>query len=335
MLRYSLITLNSLIVIALLLLLFNEGSGPSINPDSNNLLASANTSESTVNPLDSLSSAEIAATAAQLARLPETTAIVNQADSDEAQLHMITTGNNVLSKPQVVTSNYYSNKDIKEYVVEDGDTLASVAKKFDLSQDTLKWSNSLTSTSLTKGQKLLIPPVNGIVYMVKKGDTANSLANRYSADEAKIIAYNDAELKGLKVGERIIIPGGEKPQPTYFTGYSGYSWGYSAQYGYNGYDYGYCTWYVANRISMPANWGNASSWAYYASRTPGWTVSSIPTVGSIAQRTWGYGGAGHVAIVDAVNGDMVKITDMNGVAGWGVVGTAWVPVSQFNHFLTH
>lgn len=316
----------------MLVFLFH-GQGASSTTE-NSLLSSQTTTSGTVNPLDSLSSAEIAATAAQLARLPETVAIVNQADSDEAQLNMIAAGSAVLTKPQIVASNYYSNKDIKTYVVKNGDTLASVAKQFGLTSNTLLWSNNLTSMALTPGQKLQIPPVNGIVYTVKSGDTPSSLATKYDSNTALITAYNDAELKGLTPGEEIIIPGGQEPQTqtSYFSdNNSGFAWGVSAIYGENGYDFGECTWYVATRIPVPANWGNADTWAYYAARTPGWNVSPVPTVGSIAQRVYGYG---HVAIVDAVNGNMVEITDMNGVAGWDRVGTAWQPISTYQNFIS-
>lgn len=315
--------------------------GSNANEASQAALAySSATSANTVDPLDTLSSSEIAATAAQLAGLPETTAIVNQADSDEASLNMIAAGSSVITKPQVVTSNYYSNKDIKSYTVENGDTLASVAAKFGLDQNTIKWSNPSAGSILTAGEKLLIPPVNGIVYTVKSGDTPASLATKYSSDEAQIIAYNDAEIGGLKPGEVIIIPGGQQPAPVFsFANYGGYggggfAWGLSAVYGHNGYDYGYCTWYVASQIPVPANWGNASTWAYYAELTPGWNVSSVPTVGSIAQESYSAGGAGHVAIVEAVNGGMIEIRDMNGVAGWGRVGTAWESISTYQHFIS-
>lgn len=337
--RYGLIGGNAallLVVLGFIIAAPLEGKGETVAANS---IATSQT-QAVASPLDSLSSSEIAATAAQLANLPEATAITNQAESDNARLDQIAASSDVTVKPQVVASNYYSNKDIKTYVVLKGDTLASVAKKFSLDQDTLRWSNDLSSDNLSKGQKLLIPPVNGIVYTVKSGDTASSIADKYNASETKIIAYNDAELSGLKKGERIIIPGGEKPAPV-VSSYSGYgygglgqaAWGLSAIYGYNGYDYGYCTWYVANQIPVPANWGNASTWAYYAERTPGWNVSATPVIGSIAQNSWSAGGQGHVAIVEAISGDQVKVRDMNGLAGWGRVGVGWESIAKYQHFI--
>ncbi len=115
----------------------------------------------------------------------------------------------------------------------------------------------------------------------------------------------------------------------------GFPWGGGPIYGFNGYDYGFCTWYVASQIAVPSNWGNASSWSYYASIS-GWSVSSTPSVGAIAQTPYAAGGEGHVAIVDAVNGNLIKYRDMNGLAGWGAVGySGWVSASTFPNYISH
>jgi surface antigen len=108
---------------------------------------------------------------------------------------------------------------------------------------------------------------------------------------------------------------------------------FTAQYGSNGYDFGYCTYYAAARSGAPSNWGNANTWAYYAALS-GWTVSSAPRVGAIAQTSRGY--LGHVAIVEAVSADgsQMKYSDMNGLAGWGRVGYSdWVSSSYFEHYI--
>jgi surface antigen len=115
-----------------------------------------------------------------------------------------------------------------------------------------------------------------------------------------------------------------------------FPWGAGPIYGYNGYDYGYCTWYVATQIAVPSNWGNASSWSYYASLS-GWHVSSTPTVGAIAQTPYAAGGLGHVAVVNAVSADgtQIQYRDMNGIAGWGRVGySGWVSASRYPHYIT-
>ncbi len=299
-------------------------------------ISSSSPSAVSINPLDQASSADIALTVAQVSQLPEYTAVANQAQTAAADEAMASDSSNIVTKPEVVTTELKSRADISYYVTKAGDTVTSLAQKFGVTSSSIMWSNSLTTDSLNAGQRLVIPPVNGIVYTVKSGDTPASLAQKYSANEQQIIYYNDAEIGGLKVGEQIIIPNGQIQAPIYSApSYSVPSWG-GPTYGYNGYDFGYCTWYVATQVAVPANWGNASSWAYYASLS-GWNVSTTPTVGSIAQTALAAGGEGHVAIVDGVNGGMIHIRDMNNYGdggGWGRVGSGWVSASSFQHFIT-
>jgi surface antigen len=291
------------------------------------------------NPLDQLSSADVAVNVSRLANLPETTAITNQAQTERAEQAIVQSSATLVAKPQVVATAFKSNKDIKTYIATAGDSVSSIAAKFNVTSDSILWSNDLSGNTVSPGQKLYIPPVNGIVYIVKPGDTPVSLAQAYRSNIQQLIAYNDAEISGLKPGERIIIPNGQEQTTTstyYSNSYeSGFPWGTGPIYNGNGYDYGFCTWYVATQISVPSNWGNASSWAYYASLS-GWNVSSHPNVGAVAQTPYAAGGEGHVAVVDAVNatGTMIKYRDMNGIAGWGAVGySGWVPASTFPNYI--
>ena len=300
-------------------------------------VASSSSAETVANPLDQVSSADIALTVARLGSLPETTAINNQAQSQAAEIALATYNNNVISKPQVVATALKSSADIKDYTVVAGDTISSIATKFGVTSDSIRWSNGLSGEAVAAGRALRIPPVNGIVYTVNNGDTPDSLAARFRANKDKIIAYNDAEIKGLTPGQRIIIPDAVQvatataARPAAIRG--AFAWGTGPVYG-NGYDYGYCTWYVASRISVPGNWGNANTWAYYAPAS-GWKVSKRPVAGSIGQTTGP--GYGHVAIVNEVSADgtMIKYSDMNGLAGWGRVGTTadWVPASRYHNFI--
>ncbi len=292
-------------------------------------------------PLDQLSSADIAVTVARLTNLPETTAVTNQAQTETAEQAIVQSSANMVSKPQVVATAFKSNKDIKLYIAQKGDTVSKIAAKFDVTSDSIRWSNSLNGGDVSPGQKLYIPPINGIVYIVKAGDTPASLALAYHANRQLIIEDNDAEIRGLYTGERIIIPGGQAQQPdTTSLVSSGGSYGVTFPFGVgpiysgNGYDYGFCTWYVATQIKVPSNWGNASSWAYYAGLS-GWNVSSTPTIGAIAQTPYAAGGEGHVAIVTAVKGNQIQYRDMNGIAGWGAVGySGWVSASRYPNYIT-
>lgn len=290
------------------------------------------TARSLSNPLDQLSSSQIALTAAQLTQLPELSAIKNQAESDSLILSVVPNDSSSLAKPQLVATAQKSKQDIVHYTTVAGDTIDSLSTKFNVTANSIRWSNNIAGNNVTAGLKIVIPPVNGIVYTVKASDTPASLATRYQSDQSQIISYNDAEISGLTPGEQIIIPNGQVAAPVLTYG------SYVATYGGNGYDYGYCTWYVANKVGVPTNWGNANTWAFYASLS-GWTVSPLPKAGAIAQT--GAGFQGHVAYVEAVSDDgtMIQYSDMNNYGdggGWGKVGhSSWVSAGSFPHYIYH
>jgi LysM repeat protein len=67
-----------------------------------------------------------------------------------------------------------------EYIVQPGDTVSSIADKFGISQDTIRWQNNLQSKDAIKiGQTLEILPVTGISHKVQKGDTVYSIAKHF------------------------------------------------------------------------------------------------------------------------------------------------------------
>lgn len=311
----------------------------------------ASPSNAIVNPLDQLSSANIALNIANTVRLPEATAISNQAQSQAAELAMASLSNSIISKPQIVNTALKSRANIFYYTTKAGDTVSALATKFGITSNSILWSNNLTGNTLNAGEKLVIPPITGLVYKVKPGDTTQSVAKKFNVSQAQVIAYNDAEIAGIHPGELILIPNGTKQTPIY-NSYSSYNsssaafpWGgNSAVYGSNGYDFGWCTWYVATQISIPSNWGNANTWAYYAARS-GWQVSSTPVVGAIAQTPYAYFGEGHVAIVRAINPNgTIWVSEMNSygqksmtnstpTGGWDVVDWKVVPISSYPNYI--
>jgi len=170
-------------------------------------------SQNASEPLDKLSSADIAVAAARATGLPESLAVKNQADSVAAELTVAPADTTVVAKPQSVATAFKSRKDIKAYTVVAGDTVATIAAKFNVTSDSVIWSNGLSGNTVKVGAVLAIPPVNGIVYKVIGGDTVDNLAQKYRANRDQIVAYNDIELSGLQVGEQILIPNGQQPAP--------------------------------------------------------------------------------------------------------------------------
>lgn len=335
--RYTILGINALLVFGVLgFVLLGQRSG-SASPQK--VLAASTSVKSDVqaDPLDQVSSADIAVNVARVSGLQESRKVVEDADSADVEMSLPPASSSIVAKPAVVTTALKSKNDIQQYVTQPGDTVTSVATKFNITSDSIRWSNNLNSNTIPAGDKLWLPPTgdSGIVYVVKAGDTADSLATKYKVSKDEIVATNDAELTPLKVGERILIPGGTISAPviTASAVTAGFGWGSGPVYGGNLYTYGYCTWYVANRVRVPNNWGNANTWDNGAAAS-GWIVSSIPRVGAIAQTD--RGSEGHVAYVEAVSpdGTQIKYSDMNGLAGWGRVGYSdWVPAGHFEHYI--
>jgi surface antigen/LysM repeat protein len=332
--RWSIIGGNVLLLIIIaVFVLINRSASQTVR--SNTVNSAVATAGSLSSPLDQLSSSQIAFTAAQMTKIPELTAVRNQADSEVALLSNVPTDTQALSKPQIIGTSQKSRYDIKKYVVQAGDTADSVGTKFNITAASVTGSNGLTSSALKQGDTILIPPGNGLVYQVKSGDIVGSIVNKYGADNDLFVSVNDAE-RGVAVGSYVWIPNVAVPIVAHYVAPTSNFRvaSFSPNYGFNGYDYGYCTYYVASRIAVPSNWGNANTWDNYARATPGWTVVLTPSPGAIAQTD--RGGLGHVAIVSEVSedGSQIKYSDMNGLAGWGRVGNSdWTSASRFEHYI--
>lgn len=292
-------------------------------------------------PIDRLSSADIAVQIARATRLDEATSVTNHADTANARAAIAATDDKLVSKPQIVAEGLESKKDIQVYKAKPGDTVPKIAKKFGITPATVRLSNDLEGDTVEPGAKLLISPINGIVYTVKAGDTPGSVAAEYRADKEQLIAFNDVELTGrLKPGERIVIPDGVTPIENEYNYYSGgnpggFYFGTKPQYGGNGYDYGWCTWHAAQRRieigrPIPNNMGNAISWLGIA-QAAGLETGSEPREGAVVYHL-NIGGWGHVAFVERVNGDgSIKVSDMN-FPYWGQVTYRTVKPSEFDNY---
>jgi len=110
--------------------------------------------------------------------------------------------------------------EITEYRVEEGDTVSSIAMKFNVSIDTIMWENNLKNVDAIKPKQLLrILPVTGMQHKVVRGETIYSIAKKYGVDAQAIIDYpfntfSNDETFALSAGQGLIIPGGVKPKET-------------------------------------------------------------------------------------------------------------------------
>lgn len=236
----------------------------------------------------------------------------------------------VLSEPR--TTEGKPKNDVQEYIVQNGDTLSTIASKYGLTTSTLRWANGIEdSDSVKPGQTLLIPPTIGVLYVVQQGDSLESIASRFSGSVSMIVAQNDLYGEDIKVGMRIMIPDGvgpeekepepepePEPAPRARTQVAN-----SSRSSYNRFPYGWCTYYVASRRNVPWS-GNAGDW-YWNARSMGYATGRAPAPGAIM--VTGESGWGHVAYVESVNGGSFTVSEMN-YAGWGVVSRRTITTSS-------
>jgi surface antigen len=284
--------------------------------------------------INQVKESNLAVIAAQTADLSVANNVMERSISIATKEEMAQTDDTVISKP--ILSIDDSNNAVTTYVTVDGDTAISVASKFGISAQTVKWANNLITDLLGVGTTLTIPTVDGVVYTMKDGDDLNAIVDKYKGSVSEVLAINNISTT-TKPGDVIVIPNGTLPQnerPGYTApavstqtklASSSVSYSNSAAMVGNRYSYGYCTWYAYNRraaLGRPIGsfWGNANTWDNRA-RAAGWTTSSTPIAGAVFQTDAGY--YGHVGVVESVNSDgTINISDMNGIAGWNRVGYA-------------
>ena len=113
------------------------------------------------------------------------------------------------------------------YTVQRGDNLYNIANKFNVSIDTIKKDNALTSNLLNIGQILRIrqpledittieecfgpdynPPdtTPSITYIVKKGDNLYDIARKYNTSVSAIQNLNNLSNNNLSIGQTLKIP---------------------------------------------------------------------------------------------------------------------------------
>ena len=117
--------------------------------------------------------------------------------------------------PQAVSVST-SRQEVESYTVAGGDTLSSIANKYDLSINTLLWANNLSVSSvLQPGDELSILPLDGVVHTVSSGDTIAQIAYDYDVDQDTILDYNGMSSGSvLSIGNELVVPGGEKQAST-------------------------------------------------------------------------------------------------------------------------
>ena len=108
------------------------------------------------------------------------------------------------------------------HIIEKGDTLYSISKKYNTPVDSILKKNNLSDPSKIKiGQKLIIPAASSakndkktnseeLTHVIQKGDTLYALAKKFGVKFSDILKLNGlSEKTPLKIGQILKIPQGK------------------------------------------------------------------------------------------------------------------------------
>ena len=139
---------------------------------------------------------------------------INYLDTNQLYIGQVLRIPEIYTKPEDMIIPNYIN-----YLVQKGDTLYGIAKKYQVSVDTLIQDNALSNNNLVIGQNLKIR-TNNIVnveecfgmeepimtYSVQKGDTLYGIARRFGVSVQELMKSNSLSSNTLKIGQVLVIP---------------------------------------------------------------------------------------------------------------------------------
>ena len=211
-----------------------------------------------------------------------------------------------ISRPtQVQPSPTPTPQRVVTYTVREGDSLWSIAARFGLDVDTLRWSNEDLARNpdlLSVAQELTILPVKGTYHTVQTGETVETIALAYVVTPTVIIDYPLNDLRSpyqVKEGQKLVIPGGRRelhwPQPDLSPG-SPFAWPVVGQI-----TQGYSEKHPA--LDLGAPYGSS----VYAAQA-----------GTVTHSGWARTGYGYTVILDHGEGMQSLYSHMKGT--WVTVG---------------
>lgn len=169
--------------------------------------------------------------------------IANRFNTTVAEIKRLNNLNtNALQVGQVLklpTGNQNTNNNQgNTYTVKSGDSLWSIARKYDTSVSELQNLNNLSSTILQVGQVLKIPQSSSNnenssanTYVVKSGDSLWSIANRFGTTVDELMRVNRLNSNILSIGQVLTLPGNTNSNQTYIVKPGDSLWNIARRFG--------------------------------------------------------------------------------------------------------
>lgn len=105
------------------------------------------------------------------------------------------------------------------YIVQKGDSLYAIARRFNTTVEEIKALNNLMSDALSIGQQLRIPAAtqtpNTSIYTVQRGDTLYAIARKFNTTVEEIKALNNLMSNALSIGQQLRIPNATQTPDTF------------------------------------------------------------------------------------------------------------------------
>ena len=131
-----------------------------------------------------------------------------------------------------------NNNQGNTYTVKSGDSLWSIARKYDTSVSELQNLNNLSSTILQVGQVLKVPQSSSNnenssanTYVVKSGDSLWSIANRFGTTVDELMRVNRLNSNILSIGQVLTLPGNTNSNQTYIVKAGDSLWNIARRFG--------------------------------------------------------------------------------------------------------
>ena len=146
------------------------------------------------------------------------------------EINNLTTNNLSIEQKLIIPNNNENNTSSEQniYTVKSGDSLYSIAKRFNTTVDLIKEINNLTTNNLSIEQKLIIPNNNENntsskqnIYTVKSGDSLYSIAKRFNTTVNLIKEKNNLTTNNLSINQKLIIPNNTSSEQNIYTVKSG------------------------------------------------------------------------------------------------------------------